>query len=420
MAVLNYELNKGQWAPKDEVKVSFYTELFNFVKAKNNNDLDGVELADFITFEPYIIGNMLGKYFLKEEVGGVVENQPDDFFIGYLFKNKKFLELIPHLEIFFALWRDIEGCREENATDFYASSWASLVDTAKFFKYTTVEDLENSNESPTVRDKRILDSIQNCPGRYFAPTESSTTEDLRLPVPKRQGYEFAGWYLDKDFKGEVVTHASKDITAETTFYARWATHTFFHSNDGYPTFENIYADFLNDFSTHLGKTVTDFKERVGNHGWVTEFVKESFDGKMNSFFNVEEYRNKWQWLVDYLISLKRDPSVKELFFFKNGKFNSENHVRWELNSLFSGRFHLVWPKTGDYSGVGIKEKIADNTNTAIIKVKYLVNDEVQFPVIERDGFKFLGYFDNPRGEGESITKINNDLYAAKVVYAKWK
>jgi hypothetical protein len=112
MAKINYELNNGQWAPKDEVKSAFYKELFDFANLKNDAEIKDILFADFVTFEPYVIGNMLGKYFLKENVGGTVKDQPQDYFIGYLYQNNKFLELIPHLEKFFALWRDIEGCME--------------------------------------------------------------------------------------------------------------------------------------------------------------------------------------------------------------------------------------------------------------------------------------------------------------------
>lgn len=420
MGKITYELNGGEWAPKDEVKIAFYEELYNFVNARFDTELKDIALTDFVTFEPYIIGNMVGKYFLKEKVGGKFAEQPADYFVGYLYHNKKFLELIPHLEHFFALWREIENCPEDNATDFYANSWASLVDTAKFFKYTTVEDLEKSNEAPSVRDPRILDKLQNCPGRYFPPAEVSETADLRFPIPRREGYQFAGWYDNKEFKGKPLNHIAKGIKDDVRFYARWSTHTFFHSNDGYPTFEHLYDDFLKDFSNHIGEVVSKNKVRIDKHGFVTDFCKASFDGKLNSFFAVDEYRNKWQWLIDFFISLKKTDEFKEFFNFENGKFGSESHVRWELNSLFIGRFHLVWPLTGDYSGVGIKEKLADSTNSQIIKVKYLVNDEVEFPIMTREGYKFIGWFDNPEGNGEEIKKINDDRFADKIIYAKWQ
>lgn len=47
----------------------------------------------------------------------------------------------------------------------------------------------------------------------------SKNEECTLPTPTREGYSFAGWYLNDDFSGDVVTK----FTAEknTTFYAKW-------------------------------------------------------------------------------------------------------------------------------------------------------------------------------------------------------
>lgn len=412
---IKYDLNGGQWAPKDEVKEAFYTELYNFVNQNYDTELKNVSLSDFIVSEPYIIGNLVGKYYLKEEVGGKVENQPENYFIGYLYHNKKFLELIPHLITFFALWREIENCTEPNATDFFANSWASLVDTAKFFKYTTVDDLRKSPEAPSVQDPRILYMLQNCPGLYHAPVEHK--EGARLPKPKRENYEFIGWYDNPNFEGEVYSNLKNNVT---TYYARWSTHTFFHSNDGYATFDQLYTDFLNDFSTVVGKPVGKEVERLPNHGLVSEFCKESFNGNLNKFFSEEKYYKKWIWLIDWFRSLMKDkPNKLKHFEFKDGKFGLEAQVRWELNSLFVSRFHLVWPITGDYSGIGIKEKIADSTNSCIIKVKYPVGSKVEFPVMVRDGYELVGFYDNYELTGEPVTEITDDRYAAKTLYAKW-
>lgn len=419
---INYELNGGIFFPKDEVKEAFYTDLYHFVNDNYETELKTIPLEDFIVAEPYIIGNTCGKYFLKEIIGGTLEEQPDTHFIGYLYKNNKYLELIPHLIHFFALWREIEGCREPHATDFFASSWAALVDTAKFFKYTTVEDLEKSPESPTVRCEPILNSLQTCPGLYETPYVVSQTEDTRLPKPKKEKYEFLGWYDNPNFEGEAITHILKTQTQDITVYARWGTHTFFHSNDGYATFDDLYTDFLSDFSEAIGIKVTKAVERINPHGPVSDFCKVSYNGNLNKFFAIEQYYNKWIWMIEHIRSLKSNAEeVQNKFVFKDGKFGCEAQVRWELNSLFVTRFHIVWPKTNDYSGVGVKEKFADITNSAIIKVKYPVGEKVVFPkVSHKDGLTFCGWFNNPDGLNEEIKSITDDSYATEIVYAKWR
>ena len=44
-------------------------------------------------------------------------------------------------------------------------------------------------------------------------------QEYQLPVPKRTGYSFEGWYLSEDFSGEAVT--SLTVTENVTLYAKW-------------------------------------------------------------------------------------------------------------------------------------------------------------------------------------------------------
>lgn len=419
-AKINYVLNGGHWNPKDEVKEAFYKDMYHFINERYETELKEIALADFVALEPYIIGNMAAKYFLKEEVGGAFETQPSDYFIGYCYQNKKYMKLIPHLIEFFAYWREIEQCSEKNATDFFASSWAALVDTAKFFKYTFVEDLINSPEAPQVRDERILSRLQSCPEQVSAPTEVDPKRNLPIPKPRRKHYEFLGWFEKADFNGAIVSNIYHGIKTDITLYANWGTHTYFHSNDGYVTFEDIYEDFLKDFSTVVGYQVTKEKARELPHGWMTHFIKASYEGYLDAFFNIPKFYDKWIWLIDYIRNLySNNPDMLTRLSFEHGKFGLEAQARWELNSLFAGRFHLVWPKTRDYSGAGIKEKLADSTNFRIQKVSYPVGEHVELPEFSRLGFEFGGWYETPDASGARVIEIVDDRYAAKTLFAKW-
>ena len=44
-------------------------------------------------------------------------------------------------------------------------------------------------------------------------------QEYQLPVPKRTGYSFEGWYLSEDFSGDAVT--SLTVTENVTLYAKW-------------------------------------------------------------------------------------------------------------------------------------------------------------------------------------------------------
>lgn len=420
MGIIHYHLNKGVWAPKDELKEQFYTDLYYFINERFDTKLKQMPLQEFIVSEPYIIGNLLGKYFLKEEIGGRVENQPIDYFIGYCYQNQKYLELIPHLEKFFALWREIERCSEAHATDFYANSWASLVDTAKFFKYSSKEELANSPEAPQVQDELILNMFKTCPEVSLPILEVELEENIHLARPIKKGYRFLGWFDTPNFEGKEYKNLAVKKNEHYDMYAKWETYTIFHSNDGYTTFDELYQDFLHDFSNHIGIQVGMNAERVLPHGPISDFCKFSYGGRLNSFFQNQKYYDKWFWLTNYLKEANQgNEDVQKRFEFINGEFGLEAQVRWELNSLFLKRFHLVWPKTKDYGGAGIKEKLADVTNSRIMKINYPVGEVVKFPLFYLEGYHFDGWYCDPKALGDKVEQITDEKYAAKILYAKW-
>ena len=208
------------------------TDFYNFLltntnidfKKLNINNLDDFLLTckDWNAYNKnsfYGIGDVFSKYYLTIEVGGKLENQPDTTFIGYCYKNNMYQEFIPFLMTFFAYWRTDEGytgsSSDPNNTgnDFFASAWASLVDTCKFF-YFTSETLKDTY--PWFNSERVKYALDNIPGvaadiiKYYGDIENPVI----LDVPQREGYEFIGWYNENDEKIEIVYN-------EQTLYAMW-------------------------------------------------------------------------------------------------------------------------------------------------------------------------------------------------------
>ena len=46
-------------------------------------------------------------------------------------------------------------------------------------------------------------------------------EDGELPIPKKDGFIFDGWYTDPDFKGDPVTKIDPNAKGDLKFYAKW-------------------------------------------------------------------------------------------------------------------------------------------------------------------------------------------------------
>ena len=53
------------------------------------------------------------------------------------------------------------------------------------------------------------------------PDSFKLNEEVTLPVPTRDGYEFIGWYLTEDFNGEIVTKINEKTAKDITLYAKW-------------------------------------------------------------------------------------------------------------------------------------------------------------------------------------------------------
>jgi uncharacterized repeat protein (TIGR02543 family) len=48
----------------------------------------------------------------------------------------------------------------------------------------------------------------------------------KLPVPKRTGYTFKGWYADKKYKKVVTANTKVNLSADTVVYAKWLAKTY--------------------------------------------------------------------------------------------------------------------------------------------------------------------------------------------------
>ena len=121
--------------------------------------------------------------------------------------------------VFFAYWRTDEGYtggqNDPNnlGNDFFASAWASFVDTCKFF-YFTGDTLNNTYS--WFKSERVKYALDHIPSVFEGTFR--TTGDINNPIYldniTREGYEFLGWF---DEEGNIVTV----ITKSMTIYAKW-------------------------------------------------------------------------------------------------------------------------------------------------------------------------------------------------------
>ena len=240
---VDYILPEGLCLDKEHLFRAYFTEFYNYIVnvrdeggyliSRGVNNVDdflkvastwnggGAGMAD--------IGNLAGKYYLKIDTGGQIENQKaEDGFIGYCLENNKFVEFVYFIQGFFYWWRLDEGYTGGSddpqgvGSDFLASAWASLVDTAKFFyfeKDTLPHYFITKGHVPEFYD-RIPYIISNTDITFTYIYDWEKGMDLVKNI-EVNGYEFLGWYDNPDFDGEKIERLEKGIYHNIVLYGKF-------------------------------------------------------------------------------------------------------------------------------------------------------------------------------------------------------
>lgn len=240
---VDYVLPEGLCLDKEHLFRAYFTEFYNYIvnvrdeggylSSRGVNNVDdflkvastwnggGAGMAD--------IGNLAGKYYLKIDTGGKIEDQKaEDGFIGYCLEKNKFVEFVYFIQDFFYWWRLDEGYTGGSddpqgvGSDFLASAWASLVDTAKFFyfeKDTLPHYFITKGHVPEFYD-RIPYIISNTDITFTYIYDWEKGMDLVKNI-EVNGYEFLGWYDNPDFEGKKIERLEKGIYHNIVLYGKF-------------------------------------------------------------------------------------------------------------------------------------------------------------------------------------------------------
>ncbi len=220
---VTYNLGFEYYETKDLLYKAFFTDFYDFLITKTDIDMEILEItsceeflevcADWNAYGKdsfYGVGDMFSKYYVTVEIGGKLENQPTDTFIGYCYQQGKYVEFIKHLMVFFEYWRTDEGYTggaddpDNLGNDFFAEPWASLVDTCKFFKFTS----KNLNDTYSwFRSERVKEALDNIPSviNMTLDTKGTKIDPVYLPyLNVRDGYTFIGWVDEANQEVESI------------------------------------------------------------------------------------------------------------------------------------------------------------------------------------------------------------------------
>ncbi len=127
------------------------------------------------------------------------------------------------------------------------------------------------------------------------------TEEFALPFYAKSGYSFKGWYTTPTFEeGTEVTKITTGTTGDLTFYAKMEVSEYtdvnvtYDLNGGnwyYGSYDEMLSDFLADFNSATGKSVTDP---------TTLYAAGNAYG---TFYAANGMLDKWGWLVQFFYDL---------------------------------------------------------------------------------------------------------------------
>ena len=246
------------------------------------------------------------------------------------------------------------------------------------------------------------------PAGYVAPTSYTVeTADIELVQPTKAGYTFLGWYAGE----QKLEKIAKGSTGNLELVAEWEAieYSIKYTNDKgslykYSSVDEAIADYLVDYNAYAKKshTIDTYKE-LGAWGEIST---------ASLFLYSENYRAKWAWLVDYLAEYgsKANKPAYQAF----NKYNSQSElnaangnyiyeIAYELRG-WVGQFQYTKNGnyvTSDYSDAALSAKAALYYGP---KATYTVEEELVLPVIQKEGYTFLGWYNSADEKVEKIAK----------------
>ncbi|MBR3797979.1 MAG: InlB B-repeat-containing protein, partial [Bacteroidales bacterium] len=259
------------------------------------------------------------------------------------------------------------------------------------------------------------------------------------------GKGFAGWYDNPEFEGDAVSEITVADFGEKDFYALWEENTYpvvLNTNEGIINSGNVVsykhgtAKLLPSDVTRTGYTFEGWYENSSCIGTaVTVIPDDAVEAKT--------FWAKWREQV-YDIAFEpnegtiNDEVIPTKYTFSVGASLPANVTRngyafagWYDNAGFEGQ-SVALIRSSDYGNKTYYANwnrktytIAFNNNGGdivdeVIPSSYMYEEEVTLPSeVFKDGYEFLGWYDNPNFYNDPISKIENGDFGNKTFYAKW-
>ena len=242
--------------------------------------------------------------------------------------------------------------------------------------------------------------------------EFEETDEITVKAVANEGYEFVNWT-----EGETVVSTeanySFEVLADRNLVANFIKKTISYELNGgafpkvkVPTNEELALVFKQEYAEYFaieGLTDTDMKREVGNFIYVTN----SKGGDAIKF--ITENAN-WKWLHDYILTVAGNiPEGTNVGFYWRANLDGFFHCK---NAVAVGGV-----ASADYTEAGKPEAwgAAYQAAHAVVLPTEPVDAPYTLPTPVKEGYKFVGWYDNAEGKDEPYTVIpagwSGTLYA---------
>ncbi len=248
-----------------------------------------------------------------------------------------------------------------------------------------------------------------------ATLPSSVKETYTLPTPKKDGDVFIGWYNNPRGDGNPIT--SIPAGYKGTIYAIWQNENpdsdkeinivTWVLNGGIvpggdvPSNADLWDTFKPYYNTYYGLNRAD--QTIEN---VATFANAYMQDIMTNS------KSDYKWLGDYILSVA-------------GALDGESAWRWHVHAFFNCNDGTVKGNqkiaTTDFSQAGKPEAWGTAYQIAMGTTGELpttIDQPYTLPTPVKDGYIFMGWYDNPEGTGTPLTVLPKGYVGT--IYAIWK
>jgi uncharacterized repeat protein (TIGR02543 family) len=257
------------------------------------------------------------------------------------------------------------------------------------------------------------------------------SDEIPLNDINKEGYTFLGWYDNENYTGDVIVSISKGSIGDIHLYAKWDINTYTLTFEEYGGSE--VDDITADFNTLLTEPEMPIRQGYQFDGWYT-------DPDLTEAYTITYMDSK-----DITLYAKWEPKLTIVTFVYNNGNEDELVADYSGNELLEPTYD-GYKFGGWYYDEALTEAYESDTfptfNTTLYAkwhVAYLINyhlnggtNHIDNPLVyieldpeilledpTKEGYSFLGWYDNLEFSGEQVTSISDESTGDITLYAKW-